>query len=177
MGFDWKRIVGSVAPTIATALGGPLAGMAVSTITGALGIEATSQKDAEKKISEIMASPNPEVLVKLRKADQDFEVKLKELDIDLERLHAEDRKSARAMRTEMKDRFPDFITVLVTTGFFCVLGVHIWIEIPDGNKTFLNIMLGSLGTVWVDQMRFYFGSSKGSKRKDDALADAASARM
>ena len=30
MDFDWKSVVGTVAPTIATALGGPLAGVAVS---------------------------------------------------------------------------------------------------------------------------------------------------
>ena len=35
---DWKGIVGTVAPAIAAALGGPLAGLGVSALAGALGL-------------------------------------------------------------------------------------------------------------------------------------------
>ena len=35
--MDWKSIIGVVAPTLATALGGPLAGLAVETLGKALG--------------------------------------------------------------------------------------------------------------------------------------------
>jgi hypothetical protein len=34
--MDWKKIVGAVAPTLATALGGPLAGMAAAAVSDAL---------------------------------------------------------------------------------------------------------------------------------------------
>ncbi|MEW6670211.1 MAG: hypothetical protein AB1427_00825 [Thermodesulfobacteriota bacterium] len=170
MDFDWKKIIKTVAPTLATALGGPLAGMAVTTIATALGIDSSDPKQAESEIAKAVMSGNPEILLKLKQADQDFQVRLRELDIDLEKIYAEDRKSARDMRTAMKDKFPDFLTALVTIGFFAVLAVHFFHAIPEGNQTFLNIMLGSLGTVWVDQIRFYFGSSKGSKTKEEMLA-------
>ena len=168
MKFNWKKMVGTVAPTLATALGGPLAGMAVDSVAKALGVSETS--NAENEISEILTSPNPEILLKLKEADQNFQTQLKQLDIDLEKIAVEDRQSARNMRQVMKDRFPDLLAVVVTIGFFSVLAVHLFCQIPEGNKTFLNIMLGALAGVWLDCMRFYFGSSSGSKNKDNILA-------
>jgi hypothetical protein len=54
--FDWKSVVGTVAPGIATALGGPLAGMAVSTLAKALGVEAT-----EEAVANVVATNDPKI--------------------------------------------------------------------------------------------------------------------
>ena len=44
---DWKDVIGAVAPTIATALGGPLAGAAVKTLSNVLlGHEKGTESDA-----------------------------------------------------------------------------------------------------------------------------------
>jgi len=170
MDFDWKKLVKTVAPTIASALGGPLAGMAVTAITGALGIEAKDVAEAEQKISEVLAAPDPGVLLKLRQADQDFKVQLRKLDIDLEKIHAADRASARQREIALKDKMPGVLAVILTVGFFGVLAAHLFIHIPSENKTLLDIMLGSLGTAWVTMITYYYGSSKGSKIKDVMLA-------
>lgn len=53
MSFDWKQLVGSVAPTIATALGGPLAGMATKAIASAIGCD---EADVEEVLKD--ATPN-----------------------------------------------------------------------------------------------------------------------
>jgi len=171
MSFDWKGVVKTVAPAIASTLGGPLGGMGISALLGVLGIDAKpDDDDVEEKISQALINPSPETLLAMKQADHQFKVDMKKLDIDLERINLENVQGARRMRETMKDRFPDVITVLVTIGFFAILAVHVFHEIPSGNKTLLNIMLGSLGAVWIDQMRFYFGSSQGSKTKEALLA-------
>ena len=78
MEFDWKSIVKTVAPILATALGGPLAGAATSAISQAL----LGKKDGtETEIATILQTASPETLLALKKANQDFEVKMKELDM------------------------------------------------------------------------------------------------
>ena len=73
-----KTLVGTVAPTIGTALGGPMGGMAANMISEVLGCD-----PEPKKIQKAMETATPEQLAELKKVETDFEVKMKELDIDL----------------------------------------------------------------------------------------------
>ena len=43
--MDFMKIIGAVAPTLATAVGGPVGGMAAKFITDALGISNDASKD------------------------------------------------------------------------------------------------------------------------------------
>ena len=64
-------LLGQVAPTIATALGGPLAGVAVKTLSNAI----FGHEDAtEQQISDAMASATPDQLAAIKKIDADFKV-------------------------------------------------------------------------------------------------------
>jgi len=159
-------LLGQIAPTIATALGGPLAGVAVKTLSNVLlGHENGSEDD----VKAAMATASPEQLVALKKIDADFKVQMKELDIDLERIAAGDRDSARKMQTETKDWTPKILAYFITFGFF---GALIWLMvfgIPQTGTEVLLMMLGSLSTSWTGVVQFYYGSSAGSKAKTDAL--------
>jgi len=159
-------LLGQIAPTIATALGGPLAGIAVKTLSSVLlGHEGGTEED----ISAAMASASPDQLAALKKIDADFKAHMKELDIDLERIAAGDRDSARQMQTATKDWVPKVLAVVITLGFF---GILIWMLLNGMPKTgteALLMMLGALGTAWTGVVNFYYGSSAGSKQKTDAL--------
>jgi len=159
-------LLGQLAPTIATALGGPLAGVAVKTLSNALfGHENAS----EDQISEAMASATPDQLAAIKKIDADFKVQMKSLDIDLERISAGDRDSARQMQRETKDWVPKVLAIVITLGFF---GILIWMLLNGMPKTgteALLMMLGALGTAWTGVINFYYGSSAGSKAKTDAM--------
>ena len=162
-------LIGSVAPTIATALGGPVAGMAVKAISGALfGHENGSEDD----IMTALSNPTGDQLAALKKIDADFKVQMKSLDIDLERIAAGDRDSARQMQIATKSWLPEILAVLVTVGFFGVIAYIIKFGLPESGKEALLLLLGSLGTAWTGVMAFYFGSSSGSKQKTDALTAA-----
>jgi len=160
-------LLGQVAPTIATALGGPLAGVAVKTLSNAL----FGHEDAtEAQISDAMASATPDQLAAIKKIDADFKVQMKSLDIDLERIAAGDRDSARQMQRDTKDSTPKILAYFITFGFF---GALVWIlvfGIPKTGTEVILMMLGSLSTSWTGVVQFYYGSSAGSKAKTDALA-------
>jgi hypothetical protein len=159
-------LLGQIAPTIATALGGPLAGVAVKTLSGALFGHENATSD---EIATAMQSASPEQLAAIKKIDADFKVRMKELDIDLERIAAGDRDSARKMQIETRDWTPKLLAFFITFGFF---GALVWIlvfGIPKTGTEVLLMMLGSLSTSWTGVVQFYYGSSAGSKQKTDAL--------
>jgi hypothetical protein len=160
-------LLGQVAPTIATALGGPLAGVAVKTLSNVLlGHENGSEDDVKSSL----AIASPDQLAALKKIDADFKVQMKELDIDLERIAAGDRDSARKMQTETKDWVPKLLAIVITLGFF---GILVWMLVqgmPQTGTEALLMMLGALGTAWTGVVNFYYGSSAGSKAKNDILA-------
>jgi membrane-bound ClpP family serine protease len=167
--MDLSKIGGllaQVAPTVATALGGPLAGLAVKTLSEAM---FGHQDASESDVSAALMSATPEQLQKLKEIDASFKLKMKELDIDLERISAADRDSARNMQLHTNDWIPRVLAILITVGFF---GILVWMLIkgmpPTGTEALL-MMLGALGTAWTGVVNFYYGSSAGSKAKTDAL--------
>jgi len=156
-------LIGSVAPTIATALGGPIAGMAVKAISGALfGHDGASAED----IQTALANPTADQLAALKKVEHDFKVQMKSLDIDLERIAAGDRDSARSMQKEIKDWIPRALAVSVTFGFFAILIYMLVYGLPTTGNEALLLLLGALQTAWCGIIAFYFGSSSGSQKKD-----------
>lgn len=162
----WKDIVGTVAPTLASALGGPLAGLAVGAIGKIFGLDNATQEQVAQAISGATADD----LYKLKQAEIDFQKRMAELEVDLVRIGNEDRDSARNRQIQLKDRTLPFLAIAVTLGFFSVLAFMLLKEVPISSKDVLNIMLGSLGTAWIQVMAYYFGSSSGSARKDAMIA-------
>jgi hypothetical protein len=159
-------LLGQIAPTIATALGGPLAGMAVKTLSNVL---LGHENGSEDEVNAALQAATPDQLAALKKIDADFKAHMKELDIDLERIAAGDRDSARQMQTATKDWTPKALAFFITFGFF---GALIWLMVfgmPTTGAEALLMMLGSLSTSWIGVVQFYYGSSAGSKQKTDAL--------
>lgn len=164
--FDWKAIVSTVAPILGTAIGGPLGGMAVKAIGDALGLSNAT----EDTISTALSGAKPEDLLKLKVADQQFAKDMKALDVDLERISAGDRDSARSMQKETRSRTPHILAIIVTVGFFGILIGMMggWLK-PSENQALL-ILLGALSAAFGAVINFFYGSSAGSQAKDALLA-------
>jgi len=169
MKIDWKKTLGTVAPALATALGGPLAGVAVQMATQALGMgEGATQADLEKAV----LGATPETLIKLKEVDNNFELEMERAGIDLERVHAGDRGSAREMawRTTLGPQIA--LAILFTTGFILVLYTLFSGEEAINSKMMQPAMyvLGILSAGMIQIMNFFFGSSSGSMQKSDMLS-------
>ena len=89
-----------------------------------------------------------------------------------EQIAAGDRASARTREMTLKDRVPSLLALLVTVGFFGVLGYMMIHSLPTEGHDALLVMLGSLGTAWASVVAYYFGSSSGSARKTELLSQA-----
>lgn len=162
------NLVRTVAPSLASAVGGPLAGMAVRTISDAL---LGKPDGTETELAEAAAKATPEQLLALKKAEQDFAVKMRELDIDLERIANADRDSARNREVKTKDWTPRVLAALITVGYFGALFYMLRNGLPQhGGSEAMLVMLGTLGTAWGGVVAYYFGSSAGSKAKDEAMS-------
>jgi len=159
-------LIGSVAPSIATALGGPLAGMATKALSQAL---LGNENGSEDDLRAAMSNASPEQLSVLKKIDADFKVQMKSLDIDLEALAVDDRKSARSMQTETKDWIPRALAVSVTLGYFSIIAFVLMSGLPMNGSEVLLMLLGTLSAGWTGVMAFYFGSSSGSQKKDSMI--------
>ena len=163
MAFNWKKTLGTVAPALATALGGPVAGAALGALAKKLlGDESATEND----IALAVQSASPEQLAKLKEIDTQFQTDMAKLGVDLEKISLEDRKSARDMaKTNM---FPQIIlSALYTIGYIAVLWAFMkgHVSVAESVKSEFNMILGVLTAGQVQIMNFFFGSSAGSKMK------------
>ena len=165
--MDWRNIVSAVAPVLGMALGGPLGGAAAKVVAGAL----LGKDDAsEQELSRAVLGASPEQLAALKQAENDFIVRMRELDIDVERINADDRASARQREKDTGDSWtPRLLAFVVTSGFFGVLAWMLAYGIPREGGEALLVMLGSLGTAWAAIVSYYYGSSAGSAAKNTML--------
>lgn len=158
----FKKVVGSVAPLIGTAIGGPFGGLATSLLQDAFG----TNDDAA--IQQQLASGNPDALLKLKAAEQAFEAKMKELDISEQDLYLKDVQSARNLAKETSIWPQLTLTFLAIGAFAAVLYVLVLKSqiIPPENKDLVIFLVGQLSTFTGMGFSFFLGSSKGSKDKN-----------
>ncbi len=166
MDFDWKAVIRSVAPTIATALGGPLAGAGVAAISQTL----LGKKDGtEKEIAAALQGASPEMLLEIKKADQAFAVRMKELDIDIERLTYDDRADARKRESIVKDNTNRTLAFLIVGAFIALVASTI-LGYAKVDSVLAGTLVGYLSAKCEQVLAYYFGSSKGSVEKTNLLA-------
>lgn len=164
--MEWLK---TIAPTIATALGGPLAGMAVSAVAKAIGVSPDEVQDvisSGKLTAEQVAS--------IQLAELELKKQAQSMNLDFAKLIAEDKQSAREMQIATKSWIPALLAVFVTIGFFGILLGLMTEHFKTSDA--LMLMLGSLATAWTGVMAFYFGSSASSQAKTELLAKSEPAK-
>ena len=164
--MNWIDVVRTVAPTLATALGGPLAGTATQAISNA--VFGKSETDSTA-LESVIQSASPEILGRLKEAEMNFKHDMGQLEIDLERVHAGDRDSARKREAAVQDIAPITFGSLILIGFFGAFAASLFVTPPEASRSALDIMLGYLGGMASGVAAYYFGSSVGSKQKTDLL--------
>jgi len=161
--MEWLK---QIAPTVASALMTPLAGMAVSVVSKAIGVE-------PEKVQDIISSGKltSEQIAQIKIAEIDLQKQANELGLNFEKLAVDDRKSAREMQATTRSIVPPVLAAIVTVGFFGILVMMLLGKVDSNNPPIL-MMLGSLGTAWTGIIAYYFGSSAGSQAKTDLLSKA-----
>lgn len=168
-----KSFLGGMAPTIASALLGPLGGVAVAGLTKILGIDGGTVADVTKAISD--GRVTPEQVAEIRKLELQFQQDEKERGFRYAELEFKDRDSARKYNTEggiQGHMFWLSVALLVLT-----LGTEIYILFKGYPNTLPDIIvgriLGLLDGVALLVLGYHYGTTSGSLAKSNLLAQAA----
>ena len=152
----------SIAPTIASCLGGPLAGLAVEAVSKAIGVDPSAVQDTINS-----GKLTADQIASIQSAEIALTAHAQEMNLDFEQLAVQDRKSARDMQTTTKSFIPPLLALIITLGFFGILVGMMTGKVTSSDA--LMLLLGSLGTAWTGVISFYFGSSASSQNKDALL--------
>ncbi len=150
------KLVENVAPTIATALGGPVAGMAVKALSTALLGHGDGSED---DITAALSSATPEQIAAIKRADNDFKVQMKQLDIDLVRIAADDRNSARNMAVGTHSLTPSVMSYVIVV-CWAIIQYFLFTHVIEASmRELIARVLGTLDGALMLVLSFWFGSS------------------
>ncbi len=184
MSFNLKSALATIAPTLATMLGGPLAGTAVSALEGALGLQSGAGPDAVTKA--VAEGLTPDQIAAVRAADQHHAEVMAQQKIDLAKLNADyaeamahtdeaDRDSARKRQEIVKDATTPWLAWIVVLGSVA-LGAAVlmgYANTKDATQaTLIGTVLGYAFGEAKQVLAFYFGSSSDSQQKNALLAES-----
>jgi hypothetical protein len=154
-------ILKSAAPALATAVAGPMGGMAVKAIADQLGVPASVS-----------------AVTQALEADPSLALKLKEIDLKEFGLHNANTDSARKMNSEIQNSssaswLAKNIAYVIDCVIVCATLLLSWFAfikgVPPENKELVYMALGSLLTMCGTVLNFHRGSSQGSKDKNSEL--------
>jgi hypothetical protein len=158
---DLFNLLKGIAPTLATAVAGPLGGAAVSALAAKFGV-----------------SDSVEAVAKAISGDPQATAKLQELELEMAKLDMANTASARDMNSKIQESanaawiaknaayILDFAIVSATI-------IMTWIVffkgVPVENKEIAYMAIGSLITMCGTVLNFHRGSSAGSKSKTEEM--------
>lgn len=169
LGFAKKAI-----PWIGAAATGnipALVSMAAAEVGKALGTDVAASGEA---IAAAVAGATPEQIAALKQADNEFALKMKELDYgsvaELEKIAAGDRDSARRMGVETKSRTPHLLAVVIVSAWVLVTAVLLFTVVDEGMREMIGRVLGTLDAALMLVLSYFYGSTSGSARKTELLS-------
>jgi hypothetical protein len=155
------NILKSFAPTLATAVAGPLGGAAVTALASKLGV-----------------SDSVDAVAKAIAGDPAAAQKIAELELEYAKLDAQDRDSARKAYTaiatsENATKLDKLVVPILALGVvglaFILIAVLMFVDTPNDQQQLVIFALGFITSAAGQVLSFYFGSSQGSKDKTEDM--------
>lgn len=167
--MDWMTTLRQIAPTVASAVLGPLGGVAVAAIGNILGVsEATQEKIADAiKTGQL----TPEQVGEIKKLELQYQENEKERGFKYTELEFKDRDSARAREVGTKDN-TNKILAFVVIGAFLAMVVATLLGYAKVESVLAGTLVGYLSAKAEQVLAYYFGSSSGSAAKTVLLANS-----
>ena len=154
----------SIAPTIATAMGGPLAGMAVEAISKAIGVDPSEVQNTINS-----GKMTADQIASLQTAEIALKARAQEMGLDFEKLAVADRTSARQMQISTQSFIPPALSIMIVLAWAAVQFFLLTHVIEPTMRELIARVLGTLDGALMLVLSFYFGSSSGSQAKDTML--------
>lgn len=159
-----------IAPTVASALLGPLGGVAVAGLTKILGIDGGTVADVSKAISN--GNITPEHVAEIRKLELEYQNDEKERGFKYSELEFKDRDSARNREAQVKDNTNKILAYTVVGAFIAMVGATL-LGYAKVESVLAGTLVGYLSAKCEQVLAYYFGSSAGSSEKSRLLANSA----
>ena len=177
---DVASVVENLAPTIASVIGGPLAGSGVSALEKLFGLTpapSASPSDRLNDVAAAIAGATPQQLADMRKADQDYAVSMAQAGFKdtetLASLAVQDRSSARSMEVSTKSIMAPLIGSAIILGSLVAAGAILMGKVSYANTTeatMVGTVVGYLFSEAKAVLSFYFGSTNDTAQTNDLLA-------
>ena len=149
----------SLAPTIASAAGGPMAGMAVNMAAKKIVLPDTA---TDNEIEDLIERDRDKAVM-VREADKEFKDYIREMEIDLEsfKTEVEDRKDAREnFATDWTPKVFSVLTLLLYGAFVMIVTL---MPHDQNDETIISLVLGQLSGILGTAAAFFYGGSSGKK--------------
>lgn len=173
---EFLSFLRKVAPTVAAAVGTPLAGGVVAALCALVGGEASgarSLSDVEKAFTS--GSMTPDLMVKLKELDSTLQQQENELGFKYAELDFKDADSARARQVATGDSVNTILAIGTSIAFFLVCG-FLLTGMGAIDSVLGGTVLGYMSSKAEQVYGYYFGSSKGSRAKDLLLGNSISSK-
>ena len=151
-----KGLLSAFAPTLGSAIGGPLGKMAVTAIAGKLGVS-----DNEEAVTQALETATVEQRQALSEADQAFAIRMRELDINLFKVQTEDVKNARTTHKGLI--FPQLFASAFLMLFFGYIFLITVLPPAQADLALSNLIVGNLMAVISGISGYLYGSQNGKK--------------
>jgi hypothetical protein len=155
------NLLKGVAPTLATAVAGPLGGAAISALAAKFGVS-----DSVEAVAQAIAG-DPAAAAKL----QEIELEYAKLDMantaDARKMNSEIQNSANA--SWLAKNIAYAIDIAIVTSTIGLTALLMTSSVPQENKELALMAFGSLVTLCGTVVNFHRGSSQGSKDKSKGV--------
>lgn len=116
---------------------------------------------------ELSPERRAELEMRLTEAEHEKEIKLAELTQAQLQTEADDKKNA---RSEHKlSLMPAMLSLLLTCFIAGIVFLLFYVEMPEGSKEVLFMLLGIVVKEWGGAMQYWFGTTRGSEEKTRLL--------
>lgn len=169
--MDWLDTIRKIAPTVASVLAGPAAGMAVSAIGAIIGDDSPTVNSISKAITD--GKLTADHLAEIRKLEIDYTNQEKERGFKYAELEFKDRDSARQMAIETHSITPSILTWIIVGVTLVMEAMLLFNKVPPGvDPIIMGRVLGTMDSALMLSLSFWFGSNSGSARTKELLAQA-----
>ena len=164
--MKWLDKLMEYAPDIAGVVlsgGATLPALALKAIADATGQEVTD----EVQLADAIEGASPEVMLKVKQANNSFKIRMRELSNELEVAEIEDVQHARF--THKDSKMPAFICITLTLSVIAFAAALMVVEIPKENVRLIDTLFGSVLTAWLGSLAFFNGTTRSSAQKTDMI--------
>jgi len=160
--MKWLDKLKEYAPDIAAAVlsgGATLPQLALKAVSDVVGKDLTDQDS----LSSFVTAASPEVMLKVKQANNSFKIRMRELDVELDSAELKNQEQARVQhKTSIMPAVVTIGMTLIVAGLFASLLLKV---LPDGNRDVFYLLTGQASALWGASVTYWVGTTRSSQDK------------